>query len=77
MTTAVAELTADMATAEHAALAAEIEGHDVAYHRDDKPTITDGDYDARKRRLREIEAAFPALAKGSPSAGRSSPGSNR
>jgi DNA ligase (NAD+) len=67
MTTAVAELTADMATAEHAALAAEIEGHDVAYHRDDKPTITDGDYDARKRRLREIEAAFPALAKGSPS----------
>lgn len=67
MTTAVAELTADMATAEHAALAAEIKVHDVAYHRDDKPTIADGDYDARKRRLLEIEAAFPALAKGSPS----------
>jgi DNA ligase (NAD+) len=67
MTIAVAELTADMAAAEHAALAQEIKAHDVAYHRDDKPTIDDGDYDARKRRLREIEGAFPALATGSPS----------
>ncbi len=47
---------------EHARLAAEITKHDVAYHRDDAPTISDADYDALRRRLAALEEAFPALA---------------
>ena len=46
---------------EHARLAAEIAQHDLRYHRDDAPTISDGDYDALKRRLLELEAAHPEL----------------
>src|SRR5665213_2582172 len=52
---------------EHARLAAEIAKHDLAYHQNDAPTISDGDYDALKRRLLEIEQQYPTLAKGSPS----------
>jgi len=47
---------------EHARLAAEVAAHDIAYHRDDAPTVSDADYDALRRRLVAIEAAFPALA---------------
>ncbi|WBU54289.1 NAD-dependent DNA ligase LigA [Paracoccus sp. SCSIO 75233] len=36
---------------------------DLAYHRDDAPVISDADYDRAKRRLAELEAAFPALAR--------------
>ena len=50
------------ARAEHARLAAAIAAHDVAYHRDDAPTVSDADYDALRRRLTAIEAAFPVLA---------------
>ncbi len=46
----------------HARLAAEIATHDVAYHRDDSPTISDAEYDALRRRLVALEEAFPALA---------------
>ena len=54
---------------EHARLAAAIQAHDVAYHRDDAPTVSDAAYDALRRRLLAIEAAFPALAApGGPSA---------
>ncbi len=49
------------AVAEHARLAAEIARHDIAYHRDDAPTISDADYDALRRRLVALEAAYPAL----------------
>ncbi len=49
------------ARAEHARLAAVIAAHDVAYHRDDAPTVSDADYDALRRRLTAIEGAFPAL----------------
>ena len=49
------------ARTEHARLAALIAAHDVAYHRDDAPTVSDADYDALRRRLTAIEAAFPAL----------------
>ena len=33
------------AEAEHAKLAAEIAGHDVAYHQQDAPMVSDADYD--------------------------------
>ena len=49
------------ARAEHARLAGVIAAHDVAYHRDDAPTVSDADYDALRRRLTAIEAAFPVL----------------
>ncbi len=49
------------ARAEHARLAAAIAAHDVAYHRDDAPTVSDAEYDALRRRLTAIEAAFPVL----------------
>ena len=47
--------------AEHAALAAAIASHDIAYHRDDAPLISDADYDALRARLNDIEAAHPDL----------------
>ncbi len=52
----------DATSSEHARLRAQIEAADLAYHRDDAPVMTDAAYDAAKRRLREIEAAHPALA---------------
>jgi DNA ligase (NAD+) len=48
---------------EHARLAAEIAGHDQRYHGEDAPTISDGDYDALRRRFEALEAAHPELAK--------------
>jgi DNA ligase (NAD+) len=57
----VADLTPDQAAAELARLAEEIAGHDIGYHQQDEPTISDGDYDALKRRNLEIEARFPDL----------------
>ena len=48
--------------AEHARLAAEIREHDHRYYREDAPTVTDAEYDALRRRLIEIEAAYPELA---------------
>ncbi|MDP3660106.1 NAD-dependent DNA ligase LigA [Phenylobacterium sp.] len=45
------------------ALADEIAAHDLRYHRDDAPTISDGDYDALKRRNTEIEERFPHLVR--------------
>ncbi|MDH3669364.1 MAG: NAD-dependent DNA ligase LigA, partial [Paracoccaceae bacterium] len=41
---------------------AEIVAHDIAYHREDAPTVSDAEYDALKRRLIALEAAFPDLA---------------
>lgn len=53
--------TEQAAAAEHARLAAEIAGHDLAYHRDDAPTVSDAAYDGLRRRLVALEADFPAL----------------
>ena len=47
--------------AEAAALRAELEAANLAYHRDDAPLMDDAAYDARKRRLAELEAAHPDL----------------
>ncbi len=56
------------AAAEYRALVAEIAEHDRRYHAEDAPTISDGDYDALRRRLEAIEAANPAFVEaGSPS----------
>ncbi|WP_341990501.1 NAD-dependent DNA ligase LigA [Azorhizobium sp. AG788] len=59
--TPVAALTPDDAALDHAALAAEIAGHDIRYHQDDAPTVSDAEYDRLRRRYDEIEARFPAL----------------
>jgi len=59
---AVADLTEAEASAELARLAEEIAGHDLRYFQDEAPTISDGDYDALKRRNLDIEARFPHLA---------------
>ncbi|MEM7269906.1 MAG: NAD-dependent DNA ligase LigA [Pseudomonadota bacterium] len=59
----VESLSADEASAELAHLAAEIARHDLAYHRDDAPEVSDGDYDALRRRNDALEAAFPALVR--------------
>jgi DNA ligase (NAD+) len=60
---AVADLSPDEAAAELARLAEEIAGHDIRYHQQDAPTISDADYDALKRRNQEIEARFPELVR--------------
>jgi DNA ligase (NAD+) len=56
-----ATLTPLEAQAEHAALASAIAGHDRRYHQEDAPTISDAEYDALRRRLEALEAAFPHL----------------
>jgi DNA ligase (NAD+) len=59
----VADLSEADALAELTALADEIAAHDIRYHREDAPTISDADYDALKRRNSEIEARFPHLTR--------------
>ena len=49
------------AAAELAALAAEIAKHDRAYHEQDRPLISDAEYDALRQRNDAIEARFPDL----------------
>ena len=63
MMTPVADLTPDEAAAELARLAAEIAGHDIRYHQQDAPTISDADYDGLKQRNLAIEGRFPELVR--------------
>ena len=66
--TPVENLTEAEATEELARLADEITAHDLHYHREDAPVISDADYDALKQRNSAIEARFPTLVrKNSPS----------
>ena len=59
-------------------LAETIRRHDLLYHRDDAPEITDADYDALKKRLATLEISFtdlkqpdsPTHSVGAPAAGR-------
>src|SRR5580698_1500633 len=59
----VESLTEAEATAELTRLADELAAHDVRYFQDEAPTISDGDYDALKRRNAELEARFPQLVR--------------
>ena len=59
--TPVADLTEPEAAEELARLADKLAGHDLRYFQDDAPTISDGEYDALKRRNGDIEARFPHL----------------
>lgn len=43
-------------------LASLINRYDIEYHRDDAPSVPDGEYDARKRELVELEARYPDFA---------------
>jgi DNA ligase (NAD+) len=54
-------LTAKQAKVEHARLTAEIAQHDKRYYRDDRPSVTDAEYDALRARYNAIEERFPDL----------------
>jgi len=54
-------LTAKEAAAEHARLTKEISEHDKRYYQQDRPTISDAEYDELRRRYNAIEARFPDL----------------
>ena len=57
----VAGLSEKQAKAEHARLYAELLEHDNRYYQDDKPTVTDAEYDALRKRYGDIEERFPGL----------------
>ncbi|MBA2590067.1 MAG: NAD-dependent DNA ligase LigA [Alphaproteobacteria bacterium] len=57
------KLTSAEAEKELDRLAKEIAKADRAYHADDAPDISDGDYDALRRRNSEIEVRFPFLVR--------------
>ena len=59
--TPVDSLSKAEAEAELARLAEEIATHDIAYHQQDAPLVSDAEYDALRRRNEEIEARFPDL----------------
>ena len=54
-------LTAKQAKAEHARLTAEISAHDKRYYQQDRPAISDAEYDALRARYNAIEERFPDL----------------
>jgi DNA ligase (NAD+) len=58
---AAAKLTLAEAETEVALLTAQIGKADTAYHQNDAPIMTDGDYDALRIRLEAIVARFPEL----------------
>jgi DNA ligase (NAD+) len=59
--TTVENLTEPDAASELAHLAREIAHHDLLYHQQDAPEISDAEYDALRRRNAAIEAHFPHL----------------
>jgi DNA ligase (NAD+) len=54
-------LSEKQAAVEHARLHAELVEHNKRYFQDDKPSVSDAEYDALKRRYEEIEQRFPDL----------------
>lgn len=59
----VADLTEAQAVEELERLADTLAAHDIAYHQQDNPTISDAEYDALKRRNLDIETRFPHLVR--------------
>ena len=59
--TPIADLSEKQAKTEHARLHAEIGAHDKRYYADDKPTVSDAEYDTLRKRYGEIEQRFPDL----------------
>jgi DNA ligase (NAD+) len=59
--TPVEFLTAKQAKTEHARLTADIFQHDKRYYQQDRPSVSDADYDVLRRRYTAIEARFPDL----------------
>ncbi|ODT88417.1 NAD-dependent DNA ligase LigA [Phenylobacterium sp. SCN 70-31] len=59
----VDQLSEAQAVEELTRLADEISAHDIRYHAEDAPTISDAEYDDLKRRNGEIEARFPHLVR--------------
>ena len=57
----VSDLSAEAAGREVADLRAEIERLNRAYYQEDAPEVSDAEYDAKFRRLQELESAFPDL----------------
>ena len=51
----------DQARAEHARLGGELAEHDLRYHQQDAPVISDADYDALRLRYEALEAEHPEL----------------
>jgi DNA ligase (NAD+) len=58
-----ADLTEAQAVEELERLADDLAAHDLAYHQQDAPAISDGEYDALKRRNLDIETRFPHLVR--------------
>ena len=63
MSEVVDDLTPAAAAKELARLAGELAEHDRRYFQDDAPLVSDGDYDALKRRNAAIEARYPDLVR--------------
>ncbi|CAN5397437.1 NAD-dependent DNA ligase LigA [soil metagenome] len=59
--TPVELLTLKQAKAEHARLQTEISAHDKRYYQQDRPSVTDAEYDDLRKRYNAIEARFPDL----------------
>ncbi|MGE0063166.1 MAG: NAD-dependent DNA ligase LigA [Xanthobacteraceae bacterium] len=59
----VPDLTEAQAKAELMRLALEISVHDKRYYQQDKPSVSDADYDALRARNKAIEARFPKLVR--------------
>ena len=57
----IKDMSAEDAKAEHQKLAAAIKSHDEAYYAHDAPVVSDAEYDRLRKRLIDLERAFPGL----------------
>ncbi len=57
----VGDLTLEQAAAEHRRLVKEVTEHNVHYYQENAPVVSDAEYDALFRRLKDVELRFPEL----------------